>query len=498
MARPDAFAILAPGRASLSYGDLFALVARTAGRLRALGAGPATRIVTVLPEGPHALTGALAVASAATAAPLDPGYGLAEATDRMARLDADLVVAAAGAELPALRAAEALEIPVVRVAVPPAAPVGVFELEDVGAVALRQRLPERNRPAFLLHTGGSTGRPKLVRLGDGHLAASTASMARAVRLEPGDRSFVVMPMFHVHGLIGAGLTSLSAGAAVIFPPALYPPRFGQWITQTGATWITGAPAIFAVLLQHGRTELAAARHHHRLRFVRSCSAPCPPSLVGELEEVSGVPVLEAYGMTEAAHQIASNPLPPRPRKLGSVGRPTGPEVAIVGPGGQRLPEGTPGEIVLRGPSVVTRYEGEGDTAGGGESAFIDGWLRTGDLGVFDDDGYLFIRGRLKDVINRGGEKIWPTEIEVVLEQHHAVLEAAAFGLAHPVLGECVAAAVVGRPPASIDLADLSAFAAARLGAARRPERLVLLDQLPRTAAGKLDRRRLAATVAARV
>jgi acyl-CoA synthetase (AMP-forming)/AMP-acid ligase II len=492
----DAAAIVAPGRASLSYGGLLGLVRQTERRLRALGAGHDTRVVTVLPEGPEALTCAVAVASVATAAPLDPAYGVAEATDHISRLNADVVLAPLGAELPAVVAARALGIPVMRVSVAPAGAAGAFHWVDDEAGRLRQRSPTGDRCAFMLQTGGTTGRPKLVALSHRQVAASTESMARAWRLCPGDRSFVAMPMFHVHGLIGAGLTSLATGAGVIFPPALYPPRFGLWIKETRATWMTAAPVIFKMLLQYGRTELAALRRDHGLRFVRSCSAPFPSSLVPEVEELLGVPLIEAYGMTEAAHQIASNPMPPECRKIGSVGRPVGPAVAIIDPNGHRLPHGPAGEIVLRGPTVITRYERDDDATASDDhdAAFVDGWLRTGDLGAFDDDGYLFISGRLKDVINRGGEKIWPTEIEAVLERHHAIIEAAAFPIPHPVLGEAVAAAVVLRRPASVDSKDLSAFVAAHLSASKQPQQFVLLDRLPKTSAGKLDRRRLAATV----
>jgi amino acid adenylation domain-containing protein len=353
---------------------------------------------------------------------------------------------------------------------------GLFSLR--GAPAAGGARPDAVQPddvAFVLHTSGTTSQPKPVLLTHAHVGASARNMAAALALTESDRCLDVMPLFHVHGLM-AMVASLLAGASVAIPPEFDAAHVFGWFDECRPTWYTAVPPIHHAVLERAalHADVIARR---RLRFIRSSSAPLPPRLAAELERVFATPVIEAYGMTEAAHQIASNPLPPRTRKPGSVGLATGPEVAVVDEAGARRPPGQLGEVVVRGTQVAQ-----------------DGWLRTGDLGFLDDDGYLFLTGRLKEVINRGGEKIAPREVDEVLLAHPAVAQAVTFGIPHPTLGEDVGAAVVLREQGSSTDAALRRFVAGRLALFKVPGRVVIVDAIPRSATGKVERMTLAATL----
>jgi acyl-CoA synthetase (AMP-forming)/AMP-acid ligase II len=337
--------------------------------------------------------------------------------------------------------------------------------------------------ALVLHTSGTTSRPKIVPLSQRNLTTSAANIARGLALTPDDRCLVVMPLFHIHGLIGALLASLSAGASVYCPPGFNALRFFAWLDDSEATWYTAVPTMHQAAL--GRAERNRdILQRRRLRFIRSSSAPLPPPVMRALEETFGCPVIESYGMTEASHQMASNPLPPAVRKPGTVGLAAGPEVAIMGPDGALLGRGTAGEIVIRGASVTRGYA---NNPAANAEAFRDGWFRTGDLGVLDAEGYLTINGRLKEIINRGGEKIAPREVDDVLLDHPAVAQAVTFALPHDKLGEDVAAAIVLRENCSASEQELREFVAGRLADFKVPRRIVFLPEIPKGPTGKPQR-----------
>ena len=335
----------------------------------------------------------------------------------------------------------------------------------------------------MLHTSGTTSRPKIVPLSHANTCASARNISATLSLGPEDRCLNVMPLFHIHGLMAAVLASLSAGASVHCPSGFNALGFFAWLDAVRPTWYTAVPTMHqAILARAGRNREIIGRS--RLRLIRSSSASLPPQVMAELEEVFGVPVIESYGMTEAAHQMASNPLPPKPRKPGSVGLAAGPEIAILGESGALQPQGTQGEVAIRGDNVTTGYEANPEANAG---AFTDGWFRTGDLGFFDEDGYLTITGRLKEIINRGGEKISPREVDEVLTGHDAVAQAVTFAVPHDKLGEDVAAAVVLREGRSLTEKELRDFAAKRLAAFKVPRTVVFLDEIPKGATGKLQR-----------
>jgi acyl-CoA synthetase (AMP-forming)/AMP-acid ligase II len=292
-----------------------------------------------------------------------------------------------------------------------------------------------------------------------------------------------MPLFHIHGLMAAVLASMTAGASVFCCPGFNALRFFAWLDEAKPSWYTAVPTMHQTILaraERNRESISRAR----LRLIRSSSASLPPQVMKALEDTFGAPVIESYGMTEAAHQMASNPLPPKPRKAGSVGLAAGPKVAVMDASGRLLELGETGEVVIRGENVFDGYENNPQATA---DAFTDGWFRTGDQGVMDADGYLAITGRLKELINRGGEKISPLEVDEVIMDHPAVAQVATFALPHDTLGEDVAAAVVLQDDASVDELELREFAAERLANFKVPRRIVILDEIPKGATGKLQR-----------
>jgi acyl-CoA synthetase (AMP-forming)/AMP-acid ligase II len=303
-------------------------------------------------------------------------------------------------------------------------------------------------------------------------------------LTPADRSLVVMPLFHGHGLIGAALATLASGGAVIVPPRFSASQFWESFRRHRASWYTAVPTIHEILLARADADGAP---HSGARFIRSCSAALAPVVSAALERRFGSPVVEAYGITEASHQVASNPLPPRERKSGTVGFGTGAEIAIIDSQGRHLPSRSTGEVVIRGPNVMSGYY---NNPAANAATFIDCWLRTGDMGFLDDNGYLALTGRIKEMINRGGEKISPIEIENVLLAHPYVAAAAAFGVPDPKYGEEVEAAVVLR--SAVTTQELQAFCSARLADFKVPKLIHVVSAIPKNAMGKVQRRDLVA------
>jgi acyl-CoA synthetase (AMP-forming)/AMP-acid ligase II len=487
---PGAPALLAPDRLPLSYAGLKAHRDAIRRQLGAFGISNGDRIAIVLPNGPEMATAFLAVSSVAACAPLNPGYSVDEFRFYLEDLRARLLITS-DPDSPAAAAAAALGIRVTGLQWSPGGEAGVFSF-PTGSPALSPapRGPTPDDVALVLHTSGTTSRPKLVPLTHGNLAAAAVGIGRSLALSAADRCLNIMPLFHVHGLLGALLSSLAAGGSVVCTPGLVPAGFAGWLTSFQPTWYTAVPTLHQSILAALPAGVPAM---HRLRFLRSCSSALPPTLMRDLEARFGVPVLEAYGMTEASHQMTCNPLPPRPRKPGSVGIPAGAEVAILDDAGNAVSRGTTGEVCIRGPGVTRGYEANPEA---NEKAFTHGWFRTGDQGHLDDEGYLFLTGRLKEIINRGGEKISPREIDEVLLQHPAVAQAVAFARPHPTLGEDVAAAVVLRPGATANDQELRAFAFDRLAPFKVPATVVVLSQIPKGPTGKVQRIGLAARLAA--
>jgi len=482
--RPEAPAILAPGRAALTYSGLDALVERAGSRLASLGVAALDRIVLVCSNGPEAATAFLGIAAHAACAPLNPGYRASEFEFYLSDLRPRAVVVEAGLDSAVREVAAAAGIPVWELAPQLTCPAGVFEL--AGNASSAESCPAAPAPsdiALLLHTSGTTSRPKLVPLTQANLCASARHIAESLELTGADRSLNVMPLFHVHGLVAGVLSALASGSSVVCCPGFIAPKFFEWAGEFQPTWYTAVPAIHQAVAARAQLQREAAARHP-FRFIRSCSSALAPTLAEEMETIFQVPVVEAYGMTEAAHQMASNPLPPGERKKGSVGKASGPEIAIMDDAGRLLPRGAAGEVVIRGANVTSGYVEDPDA---NARSFTGGWFRTGDEGRLDADGYLYLTGRLKEIINRGGEKIAPREIDEVLLSHPAVGQAVAFAVPNRALGETVAAAVVARAGQIATERELREFAASRLASFKVPERILIVDEIPKGPTGKVQR-----------
>ncbi len=453
-------------------------------RLNAMGLGRQDRVAIVLANGPEMAVAFLAVTAGATCAPLNPSYRAHEFDFYLSDLKAKALIVESGIDSPARGVARARGIPVIDLSPLTDAEAGTFTLDgEAHSPPVHHGFSRPEDVALVLHTSGTTSRPKIVPLTQHNICTSAINIGVSLGLNCGDRCLNVMPLFHIHGLIGATLSSLLAGASVVCTPGFYAPEFFGWMAEFRPTWYTAVPTMHQSILSRAESNQEIIRSC-KLRFIRSCSSALPPQVMVQLESVFDVPVIEAYGMTEASHQMTSNPLPPRQRKAGSVGVPTGLDVAVMDEGGCLLPPGATGEVVVRGASVTGGYDNNPQA---NESAFTDGWFRTGDQGFLDADRYLFLTGRLKEMINRAGEKISPREIDEVLIGHPAVAQAVTFALPDPKLGEEVAAAVVLRDESPATARDLREFAAARLADFKVPRKLLILDEIPKGPTGKLQR-----------
>ncbi|MBB3704733.1 acyl-CoA synthetase (AMP-forming)/AMP-acid ligase II [Aminobacter aminovorans] len=473
-------ALAAPGRLSLTYGQLRALVARTHRQLAARGIGPGDRAAIVLPNGPEMASCFLAIASGLSAAPLNPSYTKAEFDFYLSDLRPKLVLVEEGADSPVRQSALDLGIAVAELHVAEGDPAGAFTLWPEEAASTP---PSHEHEALVLHTSGTTSRPKVVPLSQANLFASANSVATALALSPSDQCLNIMPLFHIHGLIGVLLSSISAGASVCCTPGFNALRFFTWVDETQPSWYSAVPTMHQAILQRAeRNRELVARS--KLRLIRSSSASLPPAVFNALHETFGCPIIEAYGMTEATHQMASNPLGPGKQKPGFVGRAAGPEIRILDARGRSLPAGVEGEVCIRGDNVTAGYDNNPEA---NAASFIDGWFRTGDQGFLDEDGYLKISGRIKEIINRGGEKISPLEVDDVLIEHPAISQVVTFGMPHKSLGEEVAVVVVLVEGQKLVLSDVQEFAAGRLAPFKIPRKLVVLDEIPKGATGKVQR-----------
>jgi acyl-CoA synthetase (AMP-forming)/AMP-acid ligase II len=489
---PEAIALIAAGREAITYRQLLGHIDATVSSLRAMGLGRNARIATVLPNNIDAAVLLLGISCAAVAVPVNPALRETELEFLLPDVDvAALLVQSAGA-LPAALVARRHGVPVIESAGGSAGDLPrLVSPERTAPFNGNPGPPDPDNIALILQTSGTTSTPKRVPLSHGNLCASAHSIRESLALTPADRCLGIMPLFHIHGLVGTLLSSLAGGGSFFPAPEWEPEYFFDWMTRFRTTWYSAVPTLHYAVLSRARERMQAAEESP-LRFIRSASAPLPMSLRVELERAFQVPVIEAYGMTEAAHQIASNPLPPKIRKPGSVGVPTGTEVAIMDEGGHLLSAGESGEVVIRGPNVMSGYEPHEVN----EQRFVNGWLRTGDLGYLDEDGYLFLTARLKDIVNRGGEKILPRQIEDALLEHPDVLEAAAFAVPHASLGEDVAAAVVLRHGSNATEASLREYLIGRLAAFKLPAQLLIVDRIPAGPTGKVQRAALAEIFAA--
>jgi acyl-CoA synthetase (AMP-forming)/AMP-acid ligase II len=469
----------------VTYESLRQQVMSMAEALARCGIQRGNRVALALPNGMPAIASFLAASVAGTAAPLNPAYPYEEFVFFLRDTSARVLLCPPTDYEEARSAAADCGIPVLSVDMKSE---GTVHLMDLGR-SCSPTMPSPDDVALILHTSGSTGRPKRVPLRHSNLAYSAANIADTYNLSSQDVALCIMPLFHIHGLVASTLATLRSGGTVVAPTKFKPLSFWRTVREYGVTWYSGVPTMHQLLLARTREERPSGTGS--LRFIRSCSAPLAIEVIHRMEEVFGVPFVEAYGMTEASHQMSANPLPPAVCKHGSVGRATGIRIGIMDAEGNHLAPNERGEVVIQGPSVFQGYENNHEANG---CSFVDGWFRTGDQGFLDDDSYLHLTGRIKDLIIRGGENIAPREIDEVLLCHPAVSEAVTFGFDHPTLGEEVATAVVLHDAQNTSEGELIGFCRQRLAEFKCPKKIYIVEDIPTTATGKIRRRAVASAL----
>ncbi|KAL5812996.1 hypothetical protein ACOSQ3_027946 [Xanthoceras sorbifolium] len=473
-----------PSRRALS------LVERAASRLVSAGVNAGDVVALTFPNTVEFVIMFLAVIRArATAAPLNAAYTSDEFEFYLSDSESKLLLTSIEGNSSAQAAATKLKI-----AHATAALQGTDSEEVTLSLTQSESDPNSanklvNDPsdvALFLHTSGTTSRPKGVPLTQQNLASSVQNIKTVYKLTESDSTVIVLPLFHVHGLLAGLLSSLGAGAAVTLPAAgrFSASTFWQDMVRYDATWYTAVPTIHQIILDRHSNNPEPA--YPKLRFIRSCSASLAPVILARLEEAFGAPVLEAYAMTEATHLMSSNPLPEDGQhKSGSVGRPVGQEMVILDENGVPQEAGVKGEVCIRGPNVTKGYKNNPE---GNKSGFQFGWFHTGDIGYFDSDGYLNLVGRIKELINRGGEKISPIEVDAFLLTHQDIAQAVAFGVPDDKYGEEINCAIIPREGSNIDEEEVMRFCKKNLAAFKVPKRVFITDFLPKTASGKIQRR----------
>ncbi len=487
----NATAVTAPDAVPLTFAGLRAQVDDTIAALNSVGIGRNDRVAIVLPNCPEMAVAFMAIASGTASAPLNSAYRVDEFEFYLSDLRAKAMVIESGAEGPAVEAAKKACVPLVRLTPTPAFGAGRFTLDVSainGAPAANGGAAQPDDIALVLHTSGTTSRPKIVPLTQTNLCASARNIGMVTGFTAADRGLVITPLFHIHGLIAGVLAPLAAGGGVFVPGGFNALKFFGWMREAKPTWYTAVPTMHQAILTRA-SKSADVIAANPLRFIRSSSSSLPPQVLAELEQVFNTRVIESYGMTEAAHQMASNLLLPGDRKPGTVGVAAGPEMGIMDSDGNLLPKGAIGEIVIKGDNVTPGYE---NNPKANAEAFTNGWFRTGDQGVLDADGFISITGRLKEIINRGGEKISPREVDEVLMNHPAVQQVVTFGIPHDKLGEEVGAVVVLREGQEAAERDLRDFASKHLADFKVPKKILFMAEIPKGATGKLQRIGLAA------
>ncbi|AVZ29732.1 acyl--CoA ligase [Nodularia spumigena] len=485
--KDDHPALLTPDQLTLTYQQLRTIVADLVAQLHSFGLGKGDRIAIAMTNSSSMACIFLAASLCGTAAPLNPKYKQEEFAFYYEDLQAKALITLPGTPEAAITAIHPDMLLIQAITNPD----GTLSLELSREIIQPQRetstpdLPQADDVAIILHTSGTTSRPKRVPIRHRNLIASAQNIIGVYSLTANDINLCLMPLFHIHGLVGCLLATLASGGTFICPTGFNALEFWQLVERYKPTWYSAAPTIHQMILARASRNEDIVKSHS-FRFIRSSSAPLPPVIIEQMEAVLNVPVVESYSMTEAAHQMTSNPLPPKNRKPGSVGYGHGVEVGIMDEDGKLLAQGSLGEVVVKGANVIDGYENNPQA---NATAFVNGWFRTGDQGKLDPDGYLYLTGRIKELINRGGEKISPLEIDDILLRHPAVAEALAFAVPHKTLGEEIHAAVVLKSDTSEQ--ELKSHCSQHLAEFKIPKQIHILEALPRGATGKLQRLNMA-------
>ena len=468
----------------LLYKDLKSLVNKIASQLAGNGILNKDRAVIVLPNGPFMASSFLTLSSYMSAAPLNPSYKTDEYEFYLKDLNPKIVIVEPNSSNEVVGVAKNLNIPVCEIKIKKDDPSGLFNLFDIES---EYQLPEENDEGLVLHTSGTTSRPKIVPLTNKNIYSSAENISKSLNLSEVDHCLNIMPLFHIHGLIAILAASIRSGASVCASNGFNALKFLELAKTEKITWYSGVPTMHQAILLRAEKNLELAKNLN-LRLIRSSSASLPPAVFEKLNSVFGCSVIEAYGMTEATHQMTSNPLPPKKQKPGFVGIPAGPEVCIMDEKDKILDQGEIGEICIKGDNVTLGYDNNPEA---NKNSFTNGWFRTGDQGYFDQNGYLKISGRLKEIINKGGEKISPLEVDNVLMDHPLIEQAVCFGYEDKMLGEDIAAAIIVKEGKNCSETDVKTYAQEKLAKFKIPKKIFFVNEIPKGATGKLQRNVLA-------
>ena len=468
----------------LLYKDLKSFVNKIASQLAGNGISNKDRAAIVLPNGPFMASSFLTLSSYMSAAPLNPSYKTNEYEFYLKDLNPKIVIVEPNSSNEVVGVAKNLNIPVCEIKIKKDDPSGLFNLFNIES---EYQLPEENDEGLVLHTSGTTSRPKIVPLTNKNIYSSAENISKSLNLSEADHCLNIMPLFHIHGLIAILAASIRSGASVCASNGFNALKFLELAKSEKITWYSGVPTMHQAILLRAEKNLELAKNLN-LRLIRSSSASLPPAVFEKLNNVFGCSVIEAYGMTEATHQMTSNPLPPKKQKPGFVGIPAGPEVCIMDEKDKILDQGEIGEICIKGDNVTLGYDNNPEA---NKNSFTNGWFRTGDQGYFDQNGYLKISGRLKEIINKGGEKISPLEVDNVLMDHPLIEQAVCFGYEDKMLGEDIAAAIIVKEGKNCSETDVKTYAQEKLAKFKIPKKIFFVNEIPKGATGKLQRNVLA-------
>ena len=468
----------------LSYKDLKLFINKISKQLAGNGLSNKDRAAIVLPNGPYMASSFLAISSYMSAAPLNPSYKSEEYEFYLKDLNPKIVLVEKNSDNPVVDVAKKLKIELCEINPEKDGPSGVFNIYENET---EYSLPDENDESLVLHTSGTTSRPKIVPLTNKNIFSSAENISKSLNLSESDHCLNIMPLFHIHGLIAILASSMRAGASVCASNGFNAIKFLDLAKSEKINWYSGVPTMHQTILLRARRNSEIAKEL-KLRLIRSSSASLPPAVFKDLNDVFNCPVIEAYGMTEATHQMTSNPLPPKQQKAGFVGLPAGPEVCIMNENGDVLKQGEEGEVCIKGENVTLGYDNNEEA---NKTSFTNGWFRTGDQGYFDKDGYLKISGRLKEIINKGGEKISPLEVDNVLMDHPFIDQAVCFGYDDKMLGENIASAIIIKSGETCSENDVLEYAQEKLAKFKIPKKIFFVEEIPKGATGKLQRNVLA-------
>ncbi|MBD1154074.1 AMP-binding protein [Pelagibacterales bacterium SAG-MED23] len=468
----------------LSYKDLKLFINKISKQLAGNGLSNKDRAAIVLPNGPYMASSFLAISSYMSAAPLNPSYKSEEYEFYLKDLNPKIVLVEKNSDNPVVDVAKKLKIELCEINPEKDGPSGIFNIYENET---EYSLPDENDESLVLHTSGTTSRPKIVPLTNKNIFSSAENISKSLNLSESDHCLNIMPLFHIHGLIAILASSMKAGASVCASNGFNAIKFLDLAKSEKINWYSGVPTMHQTILLRARRNSEIAKEL-KLRLIRSSSASLPPAVFKDLNDVFNCPVIEAYGMTEATHQMTSNPLPPKQQKAGFVGLPAGPEVCIMNENGDVLKQGEEGEVCIKGENVTHGYDNNEEA---NKTSFTNGWFRTGDQGYFDKEGYLKISGRLKEIINKGGEKISPLEVDNVLMDHPFIDQAVCFGYDDKMLGENIASAIIIKSGETCSENDVLEYAQEKLAKFKIPKKIFFVEEIPKGATGKLQRNVLA-------